>query len=717
VPVYVPRDIDWQLRELLASGGFVLIVGDSTAGKSRSAYEAIAATLPEHVLIVPHGRHALPSALARAAEIKHCVIWLDDLEQFIGALTRNRITELVEEEGCHRVILATLRAAEETRYTSDSIADQSGRQAHRDAREVLEQAERIQLPRLFTSAERRRARLRLWDRRIADALAHVESYGIAEYLAAGPELLRDWEDAWNPITDADTPAHPRGAALVMAAVDIRRAGYTAPLPVELIDHVHRHYLEARGGRRLQPESSSSAWNWACQPRRATTALLQPIDDQHVEVFDYLVDTVQRHSQPGDHVPDPVIRAAIDAGDPADADSIAATAYTHGRYELAEHAYRAAYQAKLHNPTMGREHQGTLASQDKLALVMTALGRPEEAEIGHRAVLATATTVLGPTHVITTASRANLARALRALGRLEEAEAEYRIVLSIYVQVLGPEHRDTVATQGSLARVLHDLGQLEASAAEHRAALNICSRIFGTEHPSTLTSRGSLASVLHDLGRLDEAEAEHRAVLAIRTRVLGPEHPRTLTSRSLLARVLHDLGRLDEAEAEERAALDIRMTVLGPEHPRTLTSRGSLGRVLRDLGRLEEAEAEQLTVLSARTRLLGAEHPSTLTSRGSLASVLHDLGRLDEAEAEHRAVLAIRTRVLGPEHPRTLTSRSLLARVLRDLRRLDEAEAECRAVLEARIRMLGPAHPDTEVSRRNLALVLRDKEQSEIQSND
>src|SRR5215472_10372090 len=34
-PAYVPRDVDGELRERLATGGFVLLVGDSTAGKSR----------------------------------------------------------------------------------------------------------------------------------------------------------------------------------------------------------------------------------------------------------------------------------------------------------------------------------------------------------------------------------------------------------------------------------------------------------------------------------------------------------------------------------------------------------------------------------------------------------------------------------------------------------------------------------------------------------
>src|SRR5579864_4117358 len=34
-PVYVPRDIDEELNGAIAAGGLVLVLGDSTAGKSR----------------------------------------------------------------------------------------------------------------------------------------------------------------------------------------------------------------------------------------------------------------------------------------------------------------------------------------------------------------------------------------------------------------------------------------------------------------------------------------------------------------------------------------------------------------------------------------------------------------------------------------------------------------------------------------------------------
>jgi hypothetical protein len=64
-PLYVPRDIDLDLRELLATPGFVLIAGDSTAGKTRSAFEAVAAALPDHTLIAVQDKKALASAISQ----------------------------------------------------------------------------------------------------------------------------------------------------------------------------------------------------------------------------------------------------------------------------------------------------------------------------------------------------------------------------------------------------------------------------------------------------------------------------------------------------------------------------------------------------------------------------------------------------------------------------------------------------------------------------
>ncbi len=535
-PAYVPRDVDAELREHLTRAGFVLLVGDSTAGKSRAAFEAVSATLSGHVLIRPSGREAVAAAVDRAARERRCVLWLDDLEGYLGTggLPAAQLGRLLRGEGHHRVIVATIRPAEQARITANAPGDDAGRQASRDIRQVLDQAHPILVARMFTGDELKRARTRCWDPRIAEAIDHAATYGIAEYLAAGPELLRMWEDA----RATDGP-NARGAALVAAAIDIRRAGYTFPIPRALLDHVHEQYLADPEDAQAPREPATSAWDWATTcPHWATTPLLRPAGPDLVEVFEYLVDTVQRRVGPLGPVPEPAVRAAIDSASPVDSDSLAATAYAQGRYSLAEHAWRKTYHAKASDPAIGPDHPDTLDSRSNLARVL--------------------------------AARAD--RADRA--RLDEAEAEYRAVLDGRTRVLGPDHPDTLDSRGDLARVLAtraDRARLEEAEAEYRAAVEGRTRVLGPDHAGTLDSRSNLALVLADRGRLEEAEAEYRAVLEARTRVLGPDHAGTLDTRSNLARVLAARGRLEEAEAEYHAVLEARTRVLLPDRPTPWTA--------------------------------------------------------------------------------------------------------------------------------------------------
>jgi hypothetical protein len=477
--------MDGQVRERLAAGGFVLLVGDSTAGKSRAAFEAVS-TLPGHVLICPANREALGVAVDRAAAERRCVLWLDDLERYLGAggLTPEQLGRLLTGSGHHRVVVATIRAAEQARITAGppgNAGNDAGRQTARDIRLVIGQAHSIRVDRMFTPGELERARARDWDPRIADALAHARSYGIAEYLAAGPELLREWEDAR---ASSDGP-HARGAALVAAAIDIRRAGYLSPLPRALLDQGHEHYLADPEHARIPREPAPDAWAWATRPRTATTAMLRPAGPGMVEVFDYLVDTIQRRAGPLGKVPEPVVGQALTHASPEDADSLAQTAHAQGRYQTAERACRQAYQARAANPAIGPGHPDALAARN------------------------------------------NLTRILRDLGRLAEAEAEIRGVLETMTRVLGPDHPDTLTSRDTFALLLHGRGRLEDAGAEIRAVLDAMTRVLGPDHPDTLVSHANFAVVLRDLGRLAEAEAEIRTVLDTRTRVLGPDHPDTV----------------------------------------------------------------------------------------------------------------------------------------------------------------------------------------------
>ena len=699
VPPYVPRDIHEQLVELLASGGFILLVGDSTAGKSRAAYEAMRAALPDHTVIAPRGKAVLPDAVERASVLSRSVLWLDNAERFLGAdgLTRTSVARLTDGTAHHRVVLATLRSAEMARYADSGHPDTTDAA---EVRQVLEQATPLRLRRALSAAERERARTRAWDQRIADALEHTGEYGLAEYLAAGPELLNDWENAWEA-------GHPRAAALIAAAVDCRRAGLTRPLPRTLLQELHDHYLTRFGGDRLGPEPLDEAWEWATRPRRATTALIRPgTDPATVEVFDYLVDASQRNTAPDNHIPDQTLAGALAESDATEAGEIGSLANGYGRYELAALAFEREHE--MNSTSLGPEHPHTLISRSNRAVMLGRLGRFEEEETEARTVLNIRTRTLGREHPDTLASRTILAQALSNRGDYTQSEHEIRAALETFARILGAGHEHTLATRANLGTALLRQGRHEEAETEARAALEGRARTLGLDHPDTLTSRNNLGAVLERMGQYREAEAELRVALEGFVRILGPEHPSTTATRTLFADALVSLGRLTEAESEARHVLTVRTRTLGDEHPEIVERRSELGGLLRRMERYEQAEAELAAVLEIRTRLLGPEHPDTLTSRNNRAVVMSNMGRIEEAAAEHRHILQVRTRLQGPDDEETLRSHANLAITLGELGQFEEAERHAQIALEGRTRILGPDHPDTANSRNTLGSLLRDQ---------
>ncbi|MGP3941880.1 hypothetical protein [Streptomyces sp. 6N106] len=96
VAPFIRRDREADVHAAVTSGGFVLIVGESTAGKTRLAYEALRAVRPNHSFAcpTPSGLSALLPAVQKE---KRCVVWLDDLERYLGAqgLTATLLAQLL----------------------------------------------------------------------------------------------------------------------------------------------------------------------------------------------------------------------------------------------------------------------------------------------------------------------------------------------------------------------------------------------------------------------------------------------------------------------------------------------------------------------------------------------------------------------------------------------------------------------------------------------
>jgi hypothetical protein len=82
VPPYVPRTIDAELDRKLASGGLVIIQGDSAAGKSRAAYEALrrnAARLGWRSVLVPRDAAALRTLAEVGSRLVPRQSWFADV--------------------------------------------------------------------------------------------------------------------------------------------------------------------------------------------------------------------------------------------------------------------------------------------------------------------------------------------------------------------------------------------------------------------------------------------------------------------------------------------------------------------------------------------------------------------------------------------------------------------------------------------------------------
>lgn len=687
VPRYVARDVDAELVERLGRGGFVLLAGDTLAGKTRTLFEVMRTALPRHVLIAPTGPAELPAAVDAALELRRCVLWLGDLEVFLGpaGLTRTMVGRLLADDGHHRVLLGTIRSAEITRHTGGgSAADELDRELVRPAREVLGTAAVLRLPRMLGASERAAARraARL-DARIAAAVAHADRYGLAEYLAAGPVLLTALHSGWEP------GQHPRGAALVAAAIDCRRAGLTAPLPPDLLEELHEEYLAARGGPALRPESLAAAWQWATRARLSTTHLLTRRCPLGFDVFAYLVDAEQGRRA----IPEPTLRAALAAATPGEALRVGRTAYRQHHFALATVALGQAHAAAAEE--LGPAHPRTLETREARAVVALERGAWAEAEAEHRRILGIRGRGHDPGDPGALRSRHNLAVALHGLGRLAEAETEQRATRDGRLALLGADHLDTLHSRHHLALLAYRRGRLDEAETAMRSVVRVLTLRCGSAHPRVLQARNNLANVLMDRGRLPEAEREHRAVLAAR-RAQDGDDLAPARSRHNLANVLALRGGSSEAAEELAATAQCLTRLLGTEHPHTLAARVNLATVTAPRSDAESGAAvHALTdVLTVRTRMLGEHHPDTLAAAHARAAVLALVGAGEVALAEHRSVLAARREILGGSHPDTLHSTYGLAHLLAGLGEAGEALDLLRGSQATCADVLGSEHPDT-----------------------
>ena len=523
-PPFVEREVLDDLCAAMTGERFVLVVGDSTAGKTRLAFEAMRTSLPLHVCVVPEAAEALADGVEEARARRPAVLWLDDLERFLGSdiLASAGLAGLLDGDGV--VVVATLRAHERANY-SPRYATRVGNDqltALRAGQDILDRAAEFRLERIWSEREIAAATEKADDPRIAQALASADRYGLAQFMASGPQLLRDLHDAWS-VAPARRSAKgavgdPRGAALVTAAVDIRLTGYHRPVPLSLLRRLHEVYLARRGGPALRPGSWKNAVAWATQPIHATSSLLEPDADGEWSAFDYLVDAAANDlSAPP--IPDETWAAVADHAALAEAVDVAWQACYAGRFA---HAQAVAERALA-------QEQYTIAAQ--VAACLGAAGQ----------------------------ERAAVALLERTVGQAERSDRVDPHDLLAMRRTLAWEVGEKLAGQGDPERALLIAQRVAADAAE----------LFGDTHPEALQARIELARQLGATGATEEALAVAETVSEQAAAALGPDHPVVDTARFEAAVWAEDVHgpeakarRLGEllADMRERPDLDVLATM-------------------------------------------------------------------------------------------------------------------------------------------------------------
>ncbi|MGW4166049.1 tetratricopeptide repeat protein [Streptomyces chartreusis] len=653
VPPFVRRDRSREIEEALRTRGFVLLVGESTAGKSRAAFEAVRTVLPQAAFIAPDPNHpsALHAAAAAAQRERCCVVWLDDVERYLGAgaLTPYLLRRLVRPGGGRRaVVVATIRAQERARHMDVRQAgDGAGPRA---ARDVLVSAHEIRLDRRWHEDEVARARDQgRRDGRVARAVESAERYGIAEFLAAGPQLLAAWEDAWAP-----EGGHTRGAALVGAAVEARRAGWSRPLPGALLRDLHERHLAARGGPSLRPESWGEAVAWATTPLYATSSMLLPHESPDTyDVFDYLSDTLpgspsdSSDAAPGSvPIPDETWLRLITEAEPDVCEDIGWRAVAHTRRTVA----RQAFQRALDN--------GVLTAAVGLAMLLGDEWRLDEACRVLRTTLS--------------AAPADTAADVRF---------ELRSALAWWTGGTG----DTDEAL-ALAASLHEESR-------HR---------YGDDQPWTVDLALNVARWTGNSGRIPEALDLALASRARALAALGPNHPMTIHARFEVAVWTRASGRTAEAVTLWRELADDARRVLGT-HDRTTHFVGwNLAGAVIESGETSLGLSLLSNIIRDRSVIYGSDHPWTFAGRLEHAGRTGETGRPDEARTLVTALAEDTARTLGPDHELTLAARHQHALWTAHLDQPAQAATQFSSLLNDCDRALGPDHPLTRDTRARLS---------------
>ena len=290
-PTFVNRDKGPEIRGWLSearnTGGFLVLVGDSSVGKTRLLYEAANAVVPEFEFLDPDlGDGDLVNQLAEAPRLlSSMLVWLDELQRFLDGpyltpgstpITSATIRLLLDAPAPVIILGALWPAyASQLRATEPDPATGEERPRYPNALDILADR-RLRYVSLYTFSpgEKKAAEeLASKDPQLAAAVADPD-YGVTEFLAGAPELMRRYDQATE-----------EQRAVLNAAIDARRIGIQSPLSEQLLSAAARGYLHT-----VHPDDTwfPPVLDELARPYRATAPLIRVPNADRTKVLGFTV---------------------------------------------------------------------------------------------------------------------------------------------------------------------------------------------------------------------------------------------------------------------------------------------------------------------------------------------------------------------------------------------------------------------------------------------
>ena len=335
------------------------------------------------------------------------------------------------------------------------------------------------------------------------------------------------------------------------------------------------------------------------------------------------------------------------------------------------------------------HPATLWTQSRLASILKAQGKLEEAERLAISSLNRSRLLFkseNPKAFISLASLASLTSIFEVQGRWREVKELDRQILQGYTAAYGREHPSTIVAQGNLASTLgtcalQDPVKLKEVEAMLLETVALSKEFIGPTHPNTLQNICKLAGTYNQQKRFQEAGMLYRKAQDIFISTLGTSHLDAIINSCNLAINLIKQQRFEEAEELLVQALSLSETTFEKNPLEHLGIFHTLTEVYRAQSKLEAAEVFGLVVLDQRTKLLGSRHPETINSQISLGTTYYHEGRLSDAQNIFWDAVNGSLECHGGKHPVTLQISHNLAVCLHEMGEHQDAVFLMKDVIE------------------------------------